>query len=101
MSYYRTDQPSLVADEHHTTSPLITCATANNHITNNTQQNNVNRHNRRCVLGVCAMDKKLQSKPMRQILDRLRGYGEFEILLMGNSLILDENTDIQQWYDMQ
>lgn len=37
-----------------------------------------------CVVGVCAMDKKTKSPPMKQILDRLRAYGEFDIVVFGN-----------------
>jgi Diphosphoinositol pentakisphosphate kinase 2 N-terminal domain/Histidine phosphatase superfamily (branch 2) len=52
---------------------------------------------RRVVLGVCAMDKKTRSKPMTQILDRLRAYGEFEIVVFGNALMLDDNVGVEDW----
>eukprot|EP01136_Pigoraptor_vietnamica_P029686 Opistho-1_new@88064 len=51
--------------------------------------------NRKIVVGVCAMDKKAQSKPMRKILDGLRGSGDFEIVLFGDDAIL--NKPIQEW----
>lgn len=41
---------------------------------------------RRIVVGVCAMDKKTFSAPMTQILDRLRAYGEFEVVVFGNKV---------------
>lgn len=47
--------------------------------------------------GVCAMDKKTRSKPMTQILDRLRAYGEFEIIIFGDRLILDDSILVSQW----
>ncbi len=52
---------------------------------------------RRCILGVCAMDKKTRSKPMTQILDRLRAYGEFDIIIFGDKLILDTNIQVAEW----
>jgi hypothetical protein len=52
---------------------------------------------RRCIIGVCAMDKKTRSKPMTQILDRLRAYGEFEIILFGDKLILDDSISVAEW----
>lgn len=52
---------------------------------------------RRLILGVCAMDKKARSKPMTQILDRLRAYGEFDIIIFGDSLICDESLPVESW----
>ena len=52
---------------------------------------------RRCFLGVCAMDKKTRSKPMTQILDRLRAYGEFQIIIFGDRLILDDSIPVSEW----
>ena len=50
------------------------------------------RPSRKCILGICAMDKKTRSKPMTQILDRLRAYGEFVVVMFGDALLLDESV---------
>lgn len=47
------------------------------------------------IVGVCAMDIKARSKPMRHILDRLLSYGEFEVVLFGDQVILEES--IEHW----
>lgn len=46
-------------------------------------------------VGVCAMAKKVNSKPMEQILSRLKSYDHFEINIFDESLIL--NSPIQSW----
>lgn len=43
------------------------------------------------------MDKKTKSAPMVQILDRLLAYGEFEIVVFGNKLILDDSIPVEDW----
>ncbi|GIL72959.1 hypothetical protein Vretimale_4607 [Volvox reticuliferus] len=44
-------------------------------------------------IGVCAMDKKARSKPMKEILERLTAWGEFEVVIFGDEVILEKPTD--------
>ncbi|ONM07842.1 inositol hexakisphosphate and diphosphoinositol-pentakisphosphate kinase VIP2 isoform X4 [Zea mays] len=48
----------------------------------------------RITIGVCVMEKKAFSSPMEQILERLRAFGEFEIIIFGDKVILDDPIEI-------
>ncbi|RMZ86636.1 hypothetical protein DV736_g6134, partial [Chaetothyriales sp. CBS 134916] len=47
------------------------------------------------TIGVCALDIKARSRPSRQILTRLQGDGDFEVIVFGDKAILDE--DVKHW----
>ncbi|KAM7268712.1 hypothetical protein ACFE04_010878 [Oxalis oulophora] len=44
-------------------------------------------------IGVCVMEKKVNSAPMLQILDRLQSFGEFEIIVFGDKVIVEDPID--------
>ncbi|KAK3263475.1 hypothetical protein CYMTET_27718 [Cymbomonas tetramitiformis] len=51
-------------------------------------------HNK-VVIGVCALDKKARSKPMKEILNRILSFGVFEVVIFGDDCILNE--PIESW----
>ncbi|KAI5007330.1 hypothetical protein ZWY2020_050775 [Hordeum vulgare] len=46
-------------------------------------------------IGVCVMEKKVLCSPMEQILERLQAFGEFEIIIFGDKVILED--PIESW----
>lgn len=46
-------------------------------------------------IGLCAMEKKTKSKPMRMIMDRLKMCGDFEIITFEDNTILNE--PVENW----
>ncbi|GAB4827775.1 Inositol hexakisphosphate and diphosphoinositol-pentakisphosphate kinase vip2 [Ancistrocladus abbreviatus] len=50
---------------------------------------------RKIKIGVCVMEKKAFSAPMGQILNRLQAFGEFEVMIFGDKVILKD--PVESW----
>ncbi|KAK2962515.1 putative Inositol hexakisphosphate and diphosphoinositol-pentakisphosphate kinase [Blattamonas nauphoetae] len=48
-----------------------------------------------CVLGICCMDKKTKSQPMKEILSRIKEHGDIKIIYFGDEVIL--NRPVLEW----
>ncbi|GLU11159.1 hypothetical protein SLE2022_279230 [Rubroshorea leprosula] len=53
------------------------------------------RVHEKITVGVCVMEKKVFSAPMGQILDRLKAFGEFEIIHFGDKVITED--PVESW----
>jgi inositol hexakisphosphate/diphosphoinositol-pentakisphosphate kinase len=54
-----------------------------------------NENVKKITIGVCAMAKKVTSKPMQEILNRLKSYPHFNVIVFDQETIL--NAAVSEW----
>ncbi|KAH9605213.1 hypothetical protein KSS87_022499 [Heliosperma pusillum] len=64
-------------------------------MTSSTEKNTHGQVGEKIQIGVCVMEKKASSAPMGQILERLEAFGEFQVVLFGDKVILED--PVESW----
>ena len=61
----------------------------------NNEDNNTNT-NSKIMIGICAMEKKINSKHMQNILKGLRDFEEFEIIIFTEEIIFNLDIEVRK-----